>query len=267
MTTSTKPFRLNLYTDSGHSSFSMVAGSTMACKDSKSQKLDLELTHFVKEPALDALWLFDSNLVPRVKIVSEEPDFVHSFLRQTALVQYHRVDRALDLHALEGAAMAGIPINQVTMKDRADGKRANFAALYSNTAPEILAALKASQSASALADMDRVNMEARLPAPALNFSAQMQHLEDNPPVYEHKGKKWGDMLRYKTDDRDVDQQQLCIMQGGNGDWYVSVADGPDSHPLHGIRICTSGGAAAACPGLGRAIAAAYQAMWNAYIQT
>lgn len=74
--------------------------------------------------------------------------------------------------------------------------------------------------------------------------------------------KWGDLLRYTTDDRDITQHQLCIMQGGNGDWYVSIAESPDHHPTNGIRLCTSGGSAHACPGLGRAIAAAYRALYN-----
>lgn len=71
-----------------------------------------------------------------------------------------------------------------------------------------------------------------------------------------------DRRRYLTDDRDwpEDQQrELIIFQGGNGDWYVSV-DRPGAGGIHAVRICTSGGAAQACPGLGRAIAAAYAAM-------
>lgn len=73
---------------------------------------------------------------------------------------------------------------------------------------------------------------------------------------------WGQMLRYKTDDRDISSSELCIMQGGNGDWYVAVADGPDHYPTNGVRICTSGGAAVACPGLGLAISKAYNAMFD-----
>lgn len=74
---------------------------------------------------------------------------------------------------------------------------------------------------------------------------------------------WGQMLRYKTDDRDISSSELCIMKGGNGDWYVAVADGPDHYPTNGVRICTSGGAAVACPGLGLAISKAYNAMFTA----
>lgn len=73
---------------------------------------------------------------------------------------------------------------------------------------------------------------------------------------------WGQMLRYHTDDHDISSAQLCIQQGGNGDWYISIADSPDHHPISGVRICTSGGAAALCPGLGIAIARAYQAMFD-----
>jgi len=76
---------------------------------------------------------------------------------------------------------------------------------------------------------------------------------------------WGQMLRYKTDDRDISNSELCIMQGGNGDWYVSVANGPDHYPTNGVRICTSGGAAVACPGLGLAISKAYNAMYDAQL--
>ena len=68
--------------------------------------------------------------------------------------------------------------------------------------------------------------------------------------------------RYLTDDRDLPeekQRELIISQGGNGDWYVSV-DLPGAGGIHGVRICTSGGAASRCPGLGQAIAQAYRAM-------
>ncbi|MGF6440081.1 hypothetical protein [Paraburkholderia youngii] len=67
---------------------------------------------------------------------------------------------------------------------------------------------------------------------------------------------------YLTDDRDLPEERqrtLVIFQGGNQDWYVQVA------PKHGIttegvRICTSGGAATHCPGLGVALADAFRAM-------
>jgi hypothetical protein len=72
--------------------------------------------------------------------------------------------------------------------------------------------------------------------------------------------EWGELLRYVTDDRDVATDALCIRPGRNGDWYVSVADNADHHPTRAVRICTSGGAAAACPGLGMAISMAYAAM-------
>lgn len=67
---------------------------------------------------------------------------------------------------------------------------------------------------------------------------------------------------YLTDDRDLpedEQRALVIFQGGNGDWYVQVAP-KNGRTLEGVRICTSGGAASNCPGLGVAIAEAYRAM-------
>lgn len=71
-----------------------------------------------------------------------------------------------------------------------------------------------------------------------------------------------DQALYLTDDRDLpeeDLRALSIFPGGNGDWYVQVT------PAHGrsmeaVRICTSGGAATACPGLPLAIAEAYRCM-------
>uniref|UniRef100_A0A6H1ZIP6 Uncharacterized protein n=1 Tax=viral metagenome TaxID=1070528 RepID=A0A6H1ZIP6_9ZZZZ len=67
---------------------------------------------------------------------------------------------------------------------------------------------------------------------------------------------------YLTDDRDYpveDQRTLVIFSGGNGDWYVQVAPA-HGRTTEGVRICTSGGAASQCPGLGIAIADAYRAI-------
>ena len=67
---------------------------------------------------------------------------------------------------------------------------------------------------------------------------------------------------YLTDDRDLpdeDLRTLVIFHGGNGDWYVQVA-GKNGRAQEGVRICTSGGAATQCPGLGVAIAEAYRAI-------
>lgn len=114
--------------------------------------------------------------------------------------------------------------------------------------------------------VDAAAMEAAMMAPAHNYTAQMQAAQLDE-IKEHKGKKWGEQLRYKTDDRDQDSHELCVMQGGNGDWYLSVAEGPDHHPVHGVRICTSGGAAAACPGLGKAVSDLYRALWRSYVQS
>ena len=72
---------------------------------------------------------------------------------------------------------------------------------------------------------------------------------------------WGEPLRYLTDDRDEERRnELVIMQGGNGDWYVSIVPEGEGTMGRGVRICTSGGAARAKPGLGQAIAAAYRAL-------
>ena len=68
--------------------------------------------------------------------------------------------------------------------------------------------------------------------------------------------------RYLTDDRDNEKprSELVIFQGGNGDWYVGVGE-EGTWPMHNfVRLCTSGGASSACPGLTLAIAAAYRAM-------
>jgi len=69
-------------------------------------------------------------------------------------------------------------------------------------------------------------------------------------------------VMYLTDDRDLpkeDQRALVIFMGGNGDWYVQVAPA-HGRTIEGVRICTSGGAASHCPGLGPAIADAFRAM-------
>ena len=71
-----------------------------------------------------------------------------------------------------------------------------------------------------------------------------------------------DEVRYLTDDRDVpNRHELVIMFGGNGDWYVSVV--PEGEKAsRGVRICTSGGASFAAPGLTNAIANAFRAIRN-----
>lgn len=72
-------------------------------------------------------------------------------------------------------------------------------------------------------------------------------------------------VMYLTDDRDLPedrQRSLVIFQGGNGDWYVQVAP-KNGMTTEGVRICTSGGASANCPGLGSAIADAYRAIESA----
>ncbi len=67
--------------------------------------------------------------------------------------------------------------------------------------------------------------------------------------------------RYLTDDRDEKHRnELIIFAGGNGDWYIGIGE-EGTWPFDNfVRLCTSGGAASACPGLPSAIAAAYRAM-------
>jgi hypothetical protein len=67
-------------------------------------------------------------------------------------------------------------------------------------------------------------------------------------------------VRYLTDDRDrTPRYELMLMQGGDGDWYVSVL--PEGYKIGPtVRLCTSGGAASAAPGLTEAISQAYRAL-------
>ena len=68
-------------------------------------------------------------------------------------------------------------------------------------------------------------------------------------------------VRYLSDDRDEEKpNELVIFFGGNGDWYVGVAPQGEGTIGRGVRICTSGGAASAVPGLGIAIANAFRAL-------
>jgi len=70
-------------------------------------------------------------------------------------------------------------------------------------------------------------------------------------------------VHYLTDDRDQERRQvLHITLGGNGDFYVATTD-EGLNPVRGVRICTSGGAASAVPGLGVAIAQAFLALLKA----
>lgn len=76
--------------------------------------------------------------------------------------------------------------------------------------------------------------------------------------------KWGDPLRYLTDDRDYptsEQRELMIFQGGNGDYYVQIVE-PGHRILRGVRICMSGGASSENPALARAISDAYRALYD-----
>ena len=72
-------------------------------------------------------------------------------------------------------------------------------------------------------------------------------------------------VRYLTDDRDLegDLNELVIGFGGNGDWYVAVVPKGQGTIGRSMRICTSGGASAAVPGLGIAISDAFRAIAEA----
>lgn len=71
-------------------------------------------------------------------------------------------------------------------------------------------------------------------------------------------------VRYLTDDRDEERRnELSISRSGNGDWYVATAPEGTGTMGRAVRICTSGGAARAVPGLGRAIANAFRAIARA----
>ena len=73
------------------------------------------------------------------------------------------------------------------------------------------------------------------------------------------------MVRYLTDDRDDrrERNELVIWFCGNGDWYVGVCPEGEFPIGKTVRICTSGGASSAAPGLGVAIARAFRALANA----
>ncbi len=73
-------------------------------------------------------------------------------------------------------------------------------------------------------------------------------------------------VRYLTDDRDETRRrnELVISFGGNGDWYVAVVpEGQEGTIGHSVRICTSGGASSAVPGLAPAIADMFRALLSA----
>jgi hypothetical protein len=66
-------------------------------------------------------------------------------------------------------------------------------------------------------------------------------------------------------DRDFSHpNELVITQDKNGDWYVAVVPQGQGTIGRGVRICTSGGAQMAVPGLGPAIAAAFCALATAH---
>jgi len=74
---------------------------------------------------------------------------------------------------------------------------------------------------------------------------------------------WGEPREYVTDDRDhqrEDRGKLVIFPGGNGDWYIATMPESDRYSRFAVRLCTSGGASGAVPGLTEAIRDAYRAM-------
>ena len=72
-----------------------------------------------------------------------------------------------------------------------------------------------------------------------------------------------DEVRYLTDDRDEpNRNELVIQFGGNGDWYLAVVPEGEGAMGRAVRICTSGGASSAAPGLPNAIADAFRAIKN-----
>jgi len=71
-------------------------------------------------------------------------------------------------------------------------------------------------------------------------------------------------VRYLTDDRDLrNRHELVISFAGNGDWYVSVVPEGEGTFGRAVRLCTSGGASTAAPGLAPAIADAFRALVRA----
>lgn len=92
----------------------------------------------------------------------------------------------------------------------------------------------------------------------LSVNGELSFSEEIPP--EVKG--WGTTASYLTDDRDKPEDELyklSIMAGPNGDYYVSVL--PKNHRFGPtVRLCTSGGASRAAPGLTVAVSNAYRAL-------
>ncbi len=71
--------------------------------------------------------------------------------------------------------------------------------------------------------------------------------------------KWGEPRIYKTDDADMCENQLKILQGGNGDWYVVVRYiAPSGYwAEEAVRVTTSG---QQIEGFDAAVAKAYRAL-------
>jgi hypothetical protein len=79
-----------------------------------------------------------------------------------------------------------------------------------------------------------------------------------------RGADWGRPMRYLCDDRDTGENlEFQIQRGGNGDWYLSVAE-KGRRVTTGVRICTSGGASFEVPEFTTAIVKAYDALYFAH---
>jgi hypothetical protein len=73
----------------------------------------------------------------------------------------------------------------------------------------------------------------------------------------------GEVRRYLTDDRDApaeERHELVLFPGGNGDWYLGVWPEGARSCANTVRLCTSGGASTAAPGLPLAAARMYRAL-------
>lgn len=71
-------------------------------------------------------------------------------------------------------------------------------------------------------------------------------------------------VRYLTDDRDSRRRnELVITRGRNGDLYVAVVPEGEGTINRGVRLCTSGGASFAAPGLTVSINNAFEAIVKA----
>lgn len=60
--------------------------------------------------------------------------------------------------------------------------------------------------------------------------------------WERMCRDWGTEVRYLCDDRDGEWlNELAIVPGGNGDWYIAIVPQGTGTMGKGLRLCTSGG--------------------------